>query len=113
KALEGGHNISLGVYFANYSQQNNWYFTDILTDIRDNPHFVDLTINNATVIFRDTTALGVKDSTSFTLPAGFAATKNGFRRFTSNYVNGSGQTTVFSTVLGGSFKLSERVRADL
>jgi len=113
KALEGGHNISLGVYFANYSQTNNWYFTDILTDIRDNPHFVDLTINNATVIFRDTTAAGVKDSTAFTLPANFAATKNGFRRFTSNYVNGSGQTTVFSTVLGGSFKLSERVRADL
>ena len=113
KALEGGHNLSLGVYFANYSQTNNWYFTDILTDVRDNPHFVDLTVNNATVIFRDTTATGAKDSTTFTLPANFAGTRNGFRRFTSNYVNGSGQTTVFSTVLGGSFKLSNRVRADV
>ena len=113
KALEGGHNISLGIYFANYSQQNNWYFTDILTDVQDNPHFVDLTVNSATVIFRDTTAAGAKDSTTFTLPASFAATKNGFRRFTSNYVNGTGQTTVFSAVLGGSFKLSEKVRADL
>jgi iron complex outermembrane receptor protein len=113
KSLEGGHSVSLGVYFANYSQTNNWYFTDILTDVQDNPHFVDLTINNATVMFRDTTAAGVKDSTSFTLPANFAATKNGFRRFVSNYVNGTGQTTVFSGVLGGSFKLSEKVRADL
>jgi len=113
KALEGGHNVSLGLYFANYSQTNQWYFTDVLMDVQDNPHFVDLTVNNATVVFRDTTAAGVKDSTTFTLPANFAATKNGFRKFVSNYVNGEGQTTVFSAVLGGSFKLSDRVRADL
>src|SRR5207248_3109168 len=43
----------------------------------------------------------------------FAATKNGFRRFVSNYVNGEGQTQVFSAVAGGSFRLSDRVRADL
>ncbi len=113
KALEGGHNVSLGLYFANYSQTNNWYFTDILTDVRDNPHFVDMTINSATVVIRDTTPAGVKESTTVALPANFAATKNGFRRFTSNYVNGEGQTTVFSGVAGGSFKLSDRVRADL
>src|SRR5256712_7251792 len=82
-------------------------------DVQDNPHFVDLTVNNATVRFRDTTAAGVKDSTSFTLPANFVATKNGFRKFVSNYVNGEGQTTAFSAVLGGSFKGSDRVRLDL
>src|SRR2546428_13113062 len=82
-------------------------------DVQDNPHFVDLTVNNATVRFRDTTAAGVKDSTSFTLPLNFVATKNGFRKFVSNYVNGEGQTTVFSAVLGGSFKLSDRLRLDL
>src|SRR5438445_12834944 len=113
KALEGGHNVSLGLYFANYAQTNQWYFTDVLMDVQDNPHFVDLTVNNATVRFRDTTAAGVKDSTSFTLPANFVATKNGFRKFVSNYVNGEGQTTVFSAVLGGSFKVSDRVRLDL
>lgn len=113
KALEGGHNVSLGLYFANYQQTNQWYFTDILMDVQDNPHFVDLTLNNATVKFRDHTAAGVPDSTTFTLPANFSATKNGFRRFVSNYVNGEGQTTVFSSVLGGSFKLSEKLRADL
>ncbi len=44
KALEGGHNVSLGVYFANYAQTNQWYFTDVLMDVQDNPHFVDLTV---------------------------------------------------------------------
>jgi outer membrane receptor protein involved in Fe transport len=113
KALEGGHNVSLGIYFANYTQTNNWYFTDILTDIQDNPHFVDLTVNSATVEFRGKTAGGTADSTAYTLPANFVATRGGFRRFVSNYVNGTGQTTVFSTVLGGSFKLSEKARADV
>src|SRR5207244_11892820 len=87
KALAGGHNVSLGLYFANYSQTNQWYFTDVLMDVQDNPHFVDLTVNNATVVFRDTTAAGVKDSTTFTLPANLAATKNGFRKFRANYVH--------------------------
>src|SRR5258708_13184144 len=31
----------------------------------------------------------------------------------SNYVNGEGQTTVFSGVVGGSFRLSEKLRADV
>ena len=111
KSLEGGHSLSLGVYFANYSQTNQWYFTDILTDVRDNPHFVDLTVNNANVVFHYRTT-GGPDSVTVPL-TNFAATRNGFRRFVSNYVSGTGQTTVVSTVLGGSFRVSERVRADL
>src|SRR5260370_9883960 len=43
----------------------------------------------------------------------FAATKGGFRRFVSLYINGEGQTSVFSGVLGGSFRLSDKLRADL
>jgi iron complex outermembrane receptor protein len=111
KSLEGGHSLSLGVYFANYSQTNQWYFTDILTDVRDNPHFVDLTVNSANVVFHYQTT-GGPDSVTVPL-TNFAATRNGFRRFVSNYVSGTGQTTVVSTVLGGSFRVSERVRADL
>src|SRR2546422_7895036 len=49
KSIEGGHNVSLGLYFANYSQTNNWYFTDILTDVQDNPHFVDMTVNSGSI----------------------------------------------------------------
>jgi outer membrane receptor protein involved in Fe transport len=40
-------------------------------------------------------------------------TENGFRRYISNYVNGSGSTTIASGVIGGEVQLSERIRADL
>ncbi len=111
KSLEGGHNVSLGLYFANYSQTNNWYFTDILMDVQDNPHFVDLTVNNAAVNFYYHNG-AVPGTYTHTL-TNFAATKNGFRRFVSLYINGEGQTSVFSGVLGGSFRLSPKLRADL
>ena len=111
KSLEGGHNVSLGLYFANYSQTNNWYFTDILTDVQDNPHFVDMTVNSGSIQYFYHT--GATPGTYTQSVTNLAATKNGFRRFVSNYVNGEGQTTVFSGVLGGSFRLSDKVRVDL
>jgi outer membrane receptor protein involved in Fe transport len=91
----GPHALSIGGYFANYTQDNHWFFTDILTDVRDIPRFLDLIVT----------------------PAGGGApvnvTKNGFRNFLSNYVNGSGQTTIVSGVLGGEVQLMERLRADV
>jgi len=88
----GPHNISLGVYFANYSQDNHWFFTDILTDVQDNPEFLDLVV--------------------FSGGRQISLTKNGFRHFISNYVNGSGQATIVSGALGGEFRLTDRLRAD-
>jgi iron complex outermembrane receptor protein len=91
----GPHSISIGGYFANYTQDNHWFFTDILTDIRDIPRFLDLVVT----------------------PAGGGApvniTQNGFKRFVSNYQNGSGQTTMISGVIGGEVQLTDRLRADL
>jgi outer membrane receptor protein involved in Fe transport len=91
----GAHSLNIGGYFANYTQDNRWFFTDILTDIRDQPRFLDLVVT----------------------PAGGGApvnvTQNGFRRFISNYVNGSGQTTIVSGVVGGEVQLTDRLRADL
>jgi outer membrane receptor protein involved in Fe transport len=90
----GPHGLSLGAYFANYTQDNHWNFTDILTDVRDNPRFLDIVVT----------------------PPGKApinVTKNGFRNYLSNYVNGHGQTSVLSGVLGGEIQLSERLRADV
>jgi outer membrane receptor protein involved in Fe transport len=91
----GRHALTIGGYFANYTQDNRWFFTDILTDVQDNPRFLDIVVT----------------------PAGGGApvnvTSNGFRRFISNYVNGSGQTTVVSGVIGGEVQLTERLRADL
>jgi iron complex outermembrane recepter protein len=91
----GRHALSIGGYFANYTQDNRWFFTDILTDVRDNPRFLDLVVT----------------------PAGGGApvnvTENGFRKYLSNYVNGTGQTTVVSGVIGGEVQLTEALRADL
>jgi outer membrane receptor protein involved in Fe transport len=91
----GQHSLSLGAYVANYSQDNRWFFTDILTDVRDNPRFLDLVVT----------------------PAGGGApvnvTQRGFRKFLSNYVNGSGHTTVVSGVVGGEIQLMDRLRADV
>ncbi len=89
----GQHKFSAGLYFANYTQTNRWYFTDILMDVRDNPRFLDLVVTTPT------------GTTQYT--------KNGFRRFLSLYRNGSGSTTIFSGVIGGELKLTDRLRADL
>jgi outer membrane receptor protein involved in Fe transport len=86
--------VSAGLYFANYTQTNRWFFTDILTDVQDNPNFLDLVVT----------------------PPGsptINVTKNGFRHFLSNYVNGSGQSTIVSGVLGGDFQVMPRLRASI
>ena len=89
----GPHNFSLGIYFANYSQINNWYFTNITTDVRDIPKFLDIiAVNGADTLYYS---------------------KNGFSNYMSNYVNGTGRTTIFSGVLGGSLQLTDQLRADL
>lgn len=90
----GPHNFSLGIYFANYSQINNWYFTNITTDVRDIPKFLDIIAVNPN-----------SDTLYYS--------KNGFTNFMSNYVNGTGRTTIFSSVLGGSLQLTDQLRADL
>jgi iron complex outermembrane recepter protein len=90
----GPHTLSAGAYFANYTQDNHWFFTDILTDVEDNPRFLDVVA---------------------TPPGGspIQITKNGFRNYLSNYVNGDGQTSIFSGVLGAEVQLTPKFRADL
>ena len=91
----GAHSLNIGGYFANYTQDNRWFFTDILYDVRNNPRLLDLVVT----------------------PAGGGApvnvTQNGFRKFMSHYVNGSGQTTIVSGLLGAEVQLMERLRADV
>ena len=89
----GKNTFSFGVYFANYSQTNRWYFTDILLDVADNPHFLDLEVYNGA------------DTMYYT--------KNGFRNYMSFNVNGTGITTIFSSVLGANLQLTDQLRADL
>jgi iron complex outermembrane recepter protein len=90
----GPHTISAGAYFANYSQENHWNISQILTDVRDNPRYLDVVA---------------------TPPGGtpIQITKNGFRNYLSSYVNGDGQTSIFSGVLGAEVQLTPKFRADL
>jgi outer membrane receptor protein involved in Fe transport len=90
----GRHLFSFGGYLAQYSQENRWFFTDILIDVRNNPRFLDLVV---------------------TPPGGspINITRNGFVHFLPLYVNGTGQTTLASGVLGGEVRLTNRLRADL
>ena len=41
----GKHTLSMGAYFCdNYTQDNQWYFTQILTDVADQTHFLDAVV---------------------------------------------------------------------
>jgi outer membrane receptor protein involved in Fe transport len=90
----GQHVLALGVYVANYTEKNRWFFSDILTDVRDNPRFLDAVV---------------------TPPGGTPTpiTQNGFRNYLVGMVNGDGQTSIVSGVVGGELQLSKRLRADL
>jgi outer membrane receptor protein involved in Fe transport len=90
----GPHSFAVGAYLAHYTQENRWFFTDILTDVRDNPRFLDLVVTEPAATPR-------------------AATSNGFRNFLSNYVNGTGETNVVSGVVGGEIQLTDQLRADM
>ncbi len=90
----GRHSFAVGAYLAHYTQDNRWFFTDILTDVRDNPRFLDLAVTEPASAPR-------------------AVTSNGFRNFLSNYVNGTGETNVVSGVIGGEIQLTNGLRADL
>ena len=88
----GDNVLSAGAYVAHYTQTNQWYFTDILTDVQNIPNFLDLVV---------------------TPPGGtpINVTKDGFRHYLSNYVNGTGQATIGSGVIGGDFMLIPKLRA--
>jgi outer membrane receptor protein involved in Fe transport len=90
----GKSSVSIGAYFANYTEDNHWNFSQILTDVRDNPRFLDAVV---------------------TTPGGTPTpvTQNGFVKFLSDYKNGTGQASIISGVLGGEIQLTDRLRADL
>jgi iron complex outermembrane recepter protein len=90
----GKHSLSLGGYVANYSQDNHWFFTNILTDVRNNPRFLDVVV---------TPPGGTPDT----------VTKDGFRNYLDNYVNGHGYSSIISGVVGGEIQITSRLRADL
>jgi outer membrane receptor protein involved in Fe transport len=95
----GDNAVSAGLYFANYTQTNQWYFTNILTDVQNQTNFLDL--------------VAVVPGTGTVESRTINVTKNGFSNYLSNYVNGAGQSTIVSGVLGGDFRLTPKLRASL
>ncbi len=93
------HDISLGIYFANYSMTNNWYFSNILTDVQDITHFLD-----ASVSYTDPTSGAAKT---------LNVTNHGFMQYVSNYVNGTGMGTVLSGVLSDQMMVTDRLRLNI
>jgi len=91
----GKSTASFGVYFANYTQDNHWFFTQILTDVGDQTHFLDAVVTPP--------GGGTPDT----------VTKNGFVNQLSGYTNGSGQTSVISGVLAAEIQLTDQLRADV
>src|SRR6266566_1061542 len=92
RSFERG-DVALGAYLGTYTQGNTWYFNNLLTNVENNPHFVDLV--------------------AYSGGAAIPITQNGFYHYLSNYVNGNGQATVFSATAGGSVRLTDRLRADV
>ncbi len=88
------HNLTLGSYFGTYTVGNTWYFNDILTDVRTQPRFVDLTIFDGAG-----NPLGI--------------TENGFRRYGSLFVNANGDVDLFAFFAGDQIQVNDRLRVDL
>ncbi|MCI0414005.1 TonB-dependent receptor [bacterium] len=89
----GNHKIGFGSYFAYYTQENRWFFTSILTDIQDNPRFLDMVITQP-----DGSTLDV--------------TQNGIRQFLNTYVDGDGNNTLFAIFASDEVLVGERLRLD-
>ena len=89
------HTLSGGLYLGYYTADNTWYFNDIVTDVRNRPHFLDLqTLDGAGNVVG-------------------SATRNGFRGYLSNYVNATGSATIAALFLGDEMKLGDKLRFDL
>lgn len=88
------HELSAGTYVSHYTADNVWYFNDILTDVRTQPHFVDVTVVDAAGNRTD-------------------VTKNGFRRYGSLFVNATGNVDVAAFFAGDQIQLNDRLRIDI
>ncbi len=91
------HDLSLILYWSNYSMGNNWYFPTILTDVQNITHFVD-----AAVTYTD-------GSGTHTLNV----TNDGFTNYMSNYVNGYGYASILDGVLSDQMMVTHRLRLNL
>jgi outer membrane receptor protein involved in Fe transport len=91
----GPHALSGGLYFSTYSATELWHWNDILSEVRDRPRMLDLTLLDAT---------GAPVA---------RATENGFRRYGTLYRSHSGTGTVIAGFAGDEFQVSDKLRIDV
>ena len=89
------HAFTAGAYLGYYTAGNTWYFNDTVTDVRSRPHFLDLQVLDANG------------------DVARSVTRNGFRSYLSNYVNGDGRATILAAFLGDEVKVNDKLRLDL
>jgi outer membrane receptor protein involved in Fe transport len=89
------HTIVGGLYFGHYTADNTWYFNDIVTDVRNRPHFLDLQeLDGVGNVVRN-------------------VTEHGFRGYLSNYVNGTANATLIAAFAGDEIEINDQLRVDL
>lgn len=93
------HDLSLILYWSNYSMGNNWYFPTILTDVQDITHFVDAAVSYTDPATGATKTLNV--------------TQNGFTNYMSYFVNGYGYGSILDGVLSDQMMVTDRLRLNL
>ncbi|MGI9039891.1 MAG: TonB-dependent receptor [Gemmatimonadales bacterium] len=89
------HTFTVGSYFSHYTADNRWFFNDIVTDVKDQPSFVDLEV-------LDAAGAPVR-----------AVTDNGFRQYLGLFVNGTGNVTIASAFAGDQIEIGDRWRLDV
>ena len=90
------HTFSGGLYFGHYTADNTWYFNNIVTDVRNNPHFLDLQelAGSSGQVVR-------------------SVTDHGFQNYLNNYVNGTANATLFAFFAGDEATINDKLRVDL
>jgi len=89
------HTITVGTYFGHYTAEQTWHFNDVVTEIADNPRFVDLEIlgNGGDVVRR--------------------VTSEGFRQFLPLFVHGDGDVDLVAFFAGDEVSITDRVDLDV
>jgi len=89
------HTFTGGLYFGHYTADNTWYFNNIVTDVRNNPHFLDLQqLNGSGQVVN-------------------SVTDHGFLNYLNNYVNGRANATLFAFFAGDEATINDKLRFDL
>ncbi|MDJ0841671.1 MAG: TonB-dependent receptor, partial [Acidobacteriota bacterium] len=90
----GAHNVTFGVYFSDFDVTELWHWSDILTEVKDDPRMLNLELVDA----------GGNSVVS--------ATENGFLRYGSFYVNHRGEGQIFAGFIGDEAQITDKLRID-